>query len=329
MKTIQLGNTNLQISVIGFGCMGLSEFYGPPADQTHALSVLNHAYSHGINFFDTADIYGCGHNEELLGKFVADKRDQTILATKCAIVCKPGEYARKIDNSPAYIQQACEASLKRLNTDIIDLYYIHRFTGETPIEEVMTGLVSLKKQGKIKHIGLSEVSAQTLHKANTIAPVAALQTEYSLSSRDPESDILPTCAELKTSFVSYSPLGRGLLTGQITSLSDLAEDDFRRISPRFSEENFQQNLKRLDLLKDLAQTKNCTLGSLAIAWLLHRPINNIPIPGTKRIKYLDENIHATQIDLTPDEVQLLDTNFPVGFFDGQRYPEAGMIGINN
>ncbi|QQE13893.1 aldo/keto reductase [Planctomycetota bacterium] len=328
MKMTTLGKSGLNVSAIGFGCMGLSEFYGPTSDESHSLSVLEHALSHGINFYDTADMYGSGHNERLLAKFMKNKREQIILATKCAIVRKPGAYTREINNSPEYIRQACDASLKRLETDCIDLYYIHRFTGQTVIEEVMQALIDLQTQGKIKHIGLSEVSSETLKKACAIAPVAALQTEYSLSTRDVETGILQTCDKLGIGFVSYSPLGRGLLTGQITSLNDLDEKDFRRIGPRFSEKNLQQNLKRLDTLKEIAAIKNCTLSTLAIAWLLHRPTSIIPIPGTKRIKYLDQNIHATQIQLTADEIKTLDDSFPIGFFSGGRYPEAGMIGIN-
>ncbi|QDU35117.1 General stress protein 69 [Poriferisphaera corsica] len=328
MRKHILGNSNLEASILGFGCMGLSEFYGPPTEEAESLNILNHAYHNGINFFDTADIYGCGHNEQLLSKFIRDKRSKIILATKCAIVRKPGEYARKIDNSPQYIHNACDASLKRLQTDYIDLYYIHRFSGETPIEDVMHALAKLKTQGKIRQIGLSEVSANTLRKACKITPVAALQTEYSISTRDVEADILPTCHDVGTGFVSYSPLGRGLLTGQIKSLNDLADDDFRRISPRFNEENFNNNLKRLSLLNDLAQSKNCTPGQIAIAWLLHRPVPIFPIPGTKRIKYLDQNIQAANIELTRDEISLIDNSFPPGFFGGQRYPEAGMTGIN-
>lgn len=321
------------VSALGLGCMGMSEFYGS-SDDTESLRTLTAALDLGVTFFDTSDTYGIGHNEELIGRFLKTiDRKKIQLATKFGIVRQKGVYDRRIDNSPAYIRSACDASLRRLGIDHIDLYYVHRFDTTQKIEDVVATLAALKKEGKIGAIGLSEVSAATLRRAAAVHPIAALQSEYSLWTRDVESEILPTCRELGTAFVAYSPLGRGVLTGALTKLDGLAADDFRRQSPRFADGNLDRNLKLIEPVAKLATDKGCTPGQIALAWLLaqsaadHRaPV--VPIPGTRRIKYLKENVEAATVTLTPADLKLLDSALPRGAAIGERYTPAGMKGVN-
>ena len=317
----------LEVTALGLGCMGMSEFYGP-GDETDSLRVLHHAMDLGITFFDTADTYGFGHNEELVGRFLKDCKTTPVIATKFGIARKPGEYDRTINNHPDYIRQACEASLKRLGTDCIDLYYIHRFDNSHPIEVMIGTLADLIKEGKIKHIGLSEVSVQTLHKAHAVHPITALQSEYSLWTRDVEEDVLPTCRELGIGFVPYSPLGRGFLTGAFDSNTKFHQDDVRGALPRFSHENMILNSQLVDAVKALARSRSCSPAQIALAWLLAQGENIVPIPGTKRISYLEDNIQALNIELSEDERLKFDSvisQFPVA---GERYTQEGMKGIN-
>jgi aryl-alcohol dehydrogenase-like predicted oxidoreductase len=321
------------VSTLGLGCMGMSEFYGS-ADDTESLQTLKAALDLGVTFFDTSDTYGIGHNEELIGRFLKTIDRQKIqLATKFGIVRQKGTYDRRIDNSPTYLRSACEASLKRLGIDHIDLYYMHRLDTTQKIEDVVATLAALKQEGKIGAIGLSEVSAATLRRAAAVHPIAALQSEYSLWTRDVEAEILPACRELGIAFVAYSPLGRGVLTGALTKLEDLATDDFRRQSPRFADGNLDRNLALLQPVQRLATEKNCTAGQVALAWLLAQsradkrsPV--VPIPGTKRIKYLQENIAAAEINLSAADLQRLDKALPRGAAIGERYTPAGMKGVN-
>lgn len=328
MEKRQLGATGPQVSALGFGCMGLSEFYGP-ADEAESLRVLERALALGCNFLDTADMYGRGHNETLLGRFLQGRRDQVVLATKFGIVRDPTDsYRRGIDNSPAYIRQACEASLRRLGTDVIDLYYAHRIDRTVPIEESMGALAELVTAGKVRHVGLCEVSAETLRRAHAVHPVAAVQSEYSLWTRDPEASVLPTCRELGIGFVAYSPLGRGFLTGAITSTAGLAQNDFRRLTPRFAAENLDRNLELVSAVKALAAERGVAPGQIALAWLLAQGPDIVPIPGTKRIAYLEENVGSLAVTLSQAELVRLDTALPPGAAVGDRYPEEGMKGLD-
>jgi aryl-alcohol dehydrogenase-like predicted oxidoreductase len=321
------------VSALGLGCMGMSEFYGA-SDDAESLKTLAAALDLGVTFFDTSDTYGIGHNEELIGRFLKTiDRKKIQLATKFGIVRQRGTYDRRIDNTPAYIRSACEASLKRLGIDHIDLYYVHRFDTTQKIEDVVATLAALKQEGKIGAIGLSEVSAATLRRAAAVHPIAALQSEYSLWTRDVEDEILPTCRELGTAFVAYSPLGRGVLTGALTTMDDLAADDFRRQSPRFADGNLDRNLALLAPVEHLAKEKNCTPGQIALAWLLAQSVADkrspvVPIPGTRRIKYLQENIAAAAVKLTAADLKRLDEALPRGSAIGERYTPAGMKGVN-
>lgn len=320
-------SSSLKVSCLGLGCMGMSEFYGP-RDDSESMAVLNRAIDLGVDFFDTADMYGPFHNEELIGRFLAERKPNVRIATKFGIVRRPGEYARTIDNSPSYAKSACESSLQRMGIDHIDLYYVHRIDRNRPIEEVMEALAQLVREGKIVHIGLCEVSAATLRRAHAVHPVTAVQTEYSLWSRDAENDVLPTCHELGIGFVPYSPLGRGFLTGTYNKDTQFSADDFRGSLPRFSPDNIESNLDIVEAVTQMASSKNCTPAQIALAWLLSKSDNIVPIPGTKRLKYLEENIAAADIVLSLDDVNQLEDAITPLEVAGERYTEEGMKGLN-
>ena len=328
MQIRTLGRAGLPVSALGLGCMGMSDFYGRP-DDAESTRTLHRAQALGLNFFDTADMYGPFKNEELLGRAFRGRRGQVVLATKFGILRYPNEPARRgISGRPEYVRAACEASLKRLNTDYIDLYYQHRVDPHTPIEETVGAMSRLVEEGKVRFLGLSEAAPATLRRAVAVHPIAALQTEYSLWSREPEDEILPACRELGVGFVPYSPLGRGLLTGQIQRFEDLAPDDYRRHTPRFQGENFQKNLDLVVRINDLAQQKHCTPGQLALAWVLAQGADIVPIPGTKRVAYLEENLGALEVSLSADERRQLDEIAPQGAAAGLRYPAAAMGSVN-
>ncbi|MFT3932293.1 MAG: aldo/keto reductase [Chitinophagaceae bacterium] len=328
MKKKKLGSQGLTASEIGLGCMGMSEFYGARNDD-ESIKTLHHALEIGVTFWDTADAYGPHTNEVLVGKALKGKRQQVTLATKFGIVRDPNiPQLRGFNGSPAYVKSSCEASLKRLDTDVIDLYYLHRVDASTPIEDTIGAMAALVKEGKIKGIGLSEVSSATLRRAQAVHPITALQSEYSLWTRDPEDGILETCSELGVAFVAYSPLGRGFLTGQIKKESDFDADDYRRFSPRFQGANFQKNLDLVTALEKLAAEKSCTVSQLALAWVMAQSENIFPIPGTKRIKYLDENVGALNVSFTKKELEAIDAIFPKDAAAGLRYPEQMMVSLN-
>jgi aryl-alcohol dehydrogenase-like predicted oxidoreductase len=320
-----IGLNGRSVFPIGLGCMGMSEFYGAVNDS-ESLATLEAAFNQGVTFYDTADMYGAGHNETLLGKFIRGKRDALTIATKFAIVRSPGEYKRTIDNSPTYIRAACDASLSRLGVDEIDLYYVHRINHDTPLEESIGALADLVKVGKIRAIGLCEVSAKTLRRAHAVHPIAAVQSEYSLWAREPEAEVLPACLELGVAFVPYSPLGRGFLTGSLSVSND--PNDFRQHLPRLQGENLAKNQRIVDVVKALASAKGCTPAQLALAWLLAQGNDIIPIPGTRRIKYLTENNAALNVELNVADLRHINEAIPANAAVGQRYPDAGMIGLN-
>ncbi|SFT78739.1 Predicted oxidoreductase [Pseudovibrio denitrificans] len=326
MKTRQLGS-KLNVSMLGLGCMGMSEFYGSHDDSV-SLRVMARAVELGIDFFDTADMYGPHHNEELIGRFLKETKAPLKIATKFGINRKPGEYKRTIENSRQYARQACEASLKRLGLDYIDLYYVHRVNPAQPIEDVMGELSLLVEEGKIGNIGLCEVSEKTLRRAHAVHPIAAVQTEYSLWSRDVEEAILPTCRELGIGFVPYSPLGRGFLTGSFNSETQFEEGDFRANLPRFSKEALQVNEGITKVIVEAAAQKQCTPAQLSLAWLLAKGDDIVPIPGTKRLRYLEENIAATEIALSSEEVEALEAKLALISVVGERYTPEGMKGLN-
>ncbi|MBV9339577.1 MAG: aldo/keto reductase [Acidobacteria bacterium] len=320
----QLGRSGLTVSALGLGCMGMSEFYGP-GDENESVRTIDRAIDLGINFLDTADVYGPFKNEELVGRAIRGRRDQLIIATKFGIVRDPLKpQLRGVNGRPEYVRQSCEASLKRLGTDYIDLYYQHRVDPATPIEETVGAMAGLLQEGKIRHIGLSEAGARTLRRAARVHPIAALQSEFSLWTRDPEERILPTCRELGIGFVAYSPLGRGFLTGQIKRIEDFAEGDFRRLSPRFEGENFQKNLDLVKKVQEMARRKNCQPSQLALAWVLAQGEDIVPIPGTKRIKYVEENVGALDVKLTAEDLLEIEKAFPRGAASGERYTEQMM-----
>lgn len=328
METKQLGSQGLKASALGLGCMGMSDFYGARNDE-ESLKTLARAVELGVTFWDTADMYGPYTNEELVGKAMKGIRDRITLATKFGIVRNPDNpQARGINGSPEYVRSACEGSLKRLGTDVIDLYYLHRVDPATPIEETVGAMGELVKQGKVRSIGLSEASASTIRKAHAVHPLSAVQSEYSLWTRDPEDEVLDTCAELGIAFVAYSPLGRGFLTGQIRKFEDLAEDDYRRSSPRFQGENFDKNLQLVSRIQAMAKAKGCTASQLALAWVMAQEDFIFPIPGTKRIKYLEENAGALDVELTEGDLLELELIAPQGAASGLRYPEGGMGAVN-
>lgn len=328
MKNKSLGNQGLVTSSIGLGCMGMSEFYGESNDA-ESIKTIHRAFELGITFFDTADMYGPFKNEVLVGKAISPFRNQITLATKFGIVRNPeNPQVRGFNGRPEYVKSACEASLKRLNVEVIDLYYLHRKDPDTPIEETVGAMGELVKEGKVKAIGLSEVNIETLLKANEVYPITALQSEYSLWSREPEEEIIPACKEMKIAFVAYSPLGRGFLTGQIKSFEDFEKGDYRRMSPRFQGENFNKNLELVKKIETIASEKGCTPSQLALAWVLAQGDFIFPIPGTKRIKYLEENAAATEVELSPEELKQINEAFPENAAAGLRYPEAMMKSVN-
>jgi aryl-alcohol dehydrogenase-like predicted oxidoreductase len=328
MEFRKLGTRGLTVSALGLGCMGMSEFYGS-TDDRESLATIDRALELGINFLDTADVYGPFKNEELVGKALKGRRDKVVLATKFGIVRDPNNAAaRGVSGKPEYVRKACEASLRRLGVETIDLYYQHRVDPATPIEETVGAMAELVKEGKIRYLGLSEAGPETIRRAAKVHPVSALQTEYSLWSRDPEDEILATCRELGIGFVAYSPLGRGFLTGQIKKFEDLEPADYRRISPRFQGANFQSNLDLVKRLEELATEKHCKPSQLALAWVLAQGLDIVPIPGTKRRAYLEENAGALVVHLTPNDLQRIAEVVPQGAAAGPRYPETMMKFVN-
>lgn len=321
----KLGNDGPDVSALGLGCMGMSEFYGAH-DDAESIATIHRALDLGVTFLDTADMYGVGHNEALVGRAIADRRDSVFLATKFGNVRGADGGFLGVDGSPAYVRRACEASLRRLNVATIDLYYQHRVDPNTPIEDTVGAMAELVREGKVRFLGLSEAAAQTIRRAHAVHPIAALQTEYSLWSRDVEAEIVPTCRELGIGFVAYSPLGRGFLTGQIKRPEDLDRDDFRRTSPRFQGENFQRNLDLVARIGGMAEAKTCTPAQLALAWVLAQGDDVVPIPGTRRRRNLEDNVGALSVTLTPDELADIDKVMPAA--RGERYAPIGMARLN-
>jgi aryl-alcohol dehydrogenase-like predicted oxidoreductase len=323
----RLGREGPEVSAIGLGCMGMSEFYGSGDDEA-SIATIHHAIEQGVTFLDTADMYGPFKNEELVGRAIADRRDKVFLATKFANVRGSNGEFLGIRGDPEYVRSACEASLKRLGIEVIDLYYQHRVDPNVPIEDTVGEMARLKEEGKIRYLGLSEAAPHTIRRAHAAHPITAVQTELSLWSRDAEAEVLPTVREIGIGYVAYSPLGRGFLTGQIKSPSDFAEDDFRKNHPRFQGENFEKNIALVHEVEAMAREKGCTTAQLALAWVLAQGDDIVPIPGTRHINYLDENIGALQVKLTADDQKRLDAILPPGAAAGPRYPERGMASVN-
>ena len=323
----RLGRNGPEVSAIGLGCMGMSEFYGSGSQQ-ESIATIHHAIERGVTFLDTADMYGVGRNEELVGKAIRDRRDKVFLATKFGNVRGPGGEFLGVKGDPAYVRSACEASLKRLGVEVIDLYYQHRVDPNVPIEDTVGEMSRLQAEGKVRYLGLSEAAPRTIRRAAAVATISAVQTELSLWSRDAEAEVIPTVRELGIGYVAYSPLGRGFLSGRFKSPADFPEDDFRKYHPRFQGENFQKNLQLVEEVEAMAKEKGCTTAQLALAWVLAQGDDIVPIPGTKHVRYLDENIGALEVQLTADDLRRLDEILPPGAAAGERYHAPGMATVN-
>jgi aryl-alcohol dehydrogenase-like predicted oxidoreductase len=329
MKTRELGRSGLRVSALGLGCMGMSEFYDPSAmDEAESIRVIHRYLDSGANFLDTADMYGVGRNEALVGKAIADRRDRVVLATKFGNVRGPKGEFLGVRGDARYVRECCEASLRRLGVEVIDLYYQHRVDPKVPIEETVGAMAELVRAGKVRHLGMSEAAPATLRRAAAVHPIAALQTEYSLWSRDPEDQVLPTVRELGIGFVAYSPLGRGFLAGQFKRIEDLPADDYRRNSPRFQGANFEKNLGLVARIRELAREKGCTPAQLALAWVLAQGEDIVPIPGTKRVRYLDENLGALGVTLGAADLKSIAQALPHGSTAGDRYHPMAMQALN-
>jgi aryl-alcohol dehydrogenase-like predicted oxidoreductase len=324
MQQRKLGRQGLTTSEIGLGAMGMSDFYGQ-ANEAESIATIHRALELGVNFLDTSDAYGRGRNEELVGRAIAGQRDQVVLATKFGIVRTGDPRTRGVSGKPDYVKMACDASLRRLGVDYIDLYYQHRVDPSVPIEETVGAMAGLVAEGKVRYLGLSEAAPNTIRRAHGVHPISAVQTEYSLWSREPEDEILPTCRELGIGFVAYSPLGRGFLTGQITSPDDFAEDDVRRNMPRFQGENFTRNLKLVERIKEIAKSKGATPGQIALAWVLAQGKDIVPIPGTTSRVHLEENVAATKIQLTSEDLARIEEVAPKGAAVGERYADMSTV----
>ena len=327
VTTRRLGKNGPEVSAIGLGCMGMSEFYGSGSEQ-ESIATIHHAIDRGVTFLDTADMYGVGRNEELVGRAISDRRDKVFLATKFGNVRGPAGEFLGVKGDPEYVRSACEASLRRLGVEVIDLYYQHRVDANVPIEDTVGAMARLKEEGKIRFLGLSEAAPRTIRRAQAVYPITAVQTELSLWSRDAEAEVLPTVRELGIGYVAYSPLGRGFLTGQFKSPDDFPDDDFRKFHPRFQGENFEKNIQLVREVEAMAREKGCTTAQLALAWVLAQGDDIVPIPGTKRVRYLDENIGALDIDLSPEDLDRLDRILPPGAAAGERYHSRGMETVN-
>jgi aryl-alcohol dehydrogenase-like predicted oxidoreductase len=323
----RLGRDGPKVSAIGLGCMGMSEFYGSGNEQ-ESIATIHHAIDRGVSFLDTADMYGVGRNEELVGRAIADRRDRVFLATKFGNVRGPAGEFLGVKGDPDYVRSACEASLKRLGVEVIDLYYQHRVDANVPIEDTVGAMLRLKEEGKVRFLGLSEAAPNTIRRAAAVTKITAVQTELSLWSRDAEAEVLPTVRELGIGYVAYSPLGRGFLTGQIKSPDDFPDDDFRKFHPRFQGENFAKNIALVREVEGMAKEKGCTTAQLALAWVLAQGEDIVPIPGTKHVRYLDENIGALDVKLTDADLKRLDEILPPSAAAGQRYHERGMETVN-